>query len=101
MYCVHSFHICSGCCSVSDKKKKKNRRSADESCSNNAHSSGNNSGSAGGATGNGDRARSRHNPVSALPPLGSPPIVSSAVPLNSSAPTAASQIVNLEEIAPK
>lgn len=87
--------------SVSDKKKKKNRRSTDESCSNNAHSSGNNSGSAGGATGNADRARSRHNPVSALPPLGSPPIVSSAVPLNSSAPVVASQIVNLEEIAPK
>lgn len=94
------------CCSMPDKKKKKNnRRSVDESCSNNAHSSGNNSSGAHGAAGNVDRARSRHHPVSAVPPLGSPPVVSSAVPLNSSAPVATPQTVNLEnrfdEIAPK
>ncbi len=89
------------CCSLQDKKKKKSgRRPGDESCSNNGHGGGS-SGAVGigGSHGvnNVDRARaSRSRGVAALPPLGSPPIVSSTVPLNSAAPAISPQAVNVE-----
>lgn len=71
------------------KKRKSNRRAVEESCSN-GHASGHGAGHANSSQGanNVDRARSRSHATSAVSHPGSPPLVSTSVPLNSAAAAA-------------